>query len=425
MKPVSAIEQEIQSGVHNDLMASLYGAEATASQTERYQALLAYHKEKFGDVPCCVFSTSGRTELSGNHTDHNQGCVLAGSIQLDTLAVVSLSDDETIILDSMGYPACRIELSSLEPIVEEENTTNALIRGIASRFSEKCRLGGLNISTHSHVKGGSGLSSSAALEVLVGTILNTMFNEEKTSMVEIAMIGQYAENKYFGKPCGLMDQMACAYGGIIEIDFKDQNNPAIVPLQYDFQKDGYHLVIVDTHSGHADLTDEYAAIPIEMKAASSLMGQPVLRGVDMTDWAGNITEVHEKLGDRAVLRSWHYLSENRRVGAQVAALKEGRIDDYLRLVNDSGRSSFCYLQNVSVAGRTKDQPVAVTLAMTEYFLDGAGACRVHGGGFAGTIQAYIPEERYAEYCTFMESVLGRGCVTPLKIRARCSSCIIK
>jgi len=410
------LKYKIEAGDLNNLFIELYGS-ADQAQTERYSGLISYHIENFKNRPVSLFSASGRTELSGNHTDHNLGKVMAASIQLDTIAAVSTSTDSIVILHSMGFPACKVDLSNLEPVKTEEGTTDSLIRGIARAFSDRgCRISGFRASTTTSVLKGSGLSSSAALEVLVGTIFNSLFFNDKLTTTEIAQIGQYAENNYFNKPCGLMDQVACANGGIVEIDFADPANPVIVPVEYDFSSKGYKLMVVDTGGNHADLTPDYAAIPAEMKKTAALFGQKTLRGISLNQLIKKTAQIRKDANDRAFLRAFHFLTENERVVAQIAALRNDDIDEYLKLVNQSGKSSFQYLQNVFSPAAVEEQGISTALALTEFFLNGEGACRVHGGGFAGTIQVYIPLKIADDYIVYMEKVFGKGTVTPLKVR---------
>jgi len=413
----SDIEKKIRSGELDALFGELYGDEGLDGQHDRWAALAARHEELFGEQDIRLFSTPGRTELGGNHTDHNHGRVLAGSVNLDTIAAVSLTGDNRVIIDSEGYPAVEVDLDSLEADPAEEGKTDALVRGIAARFKQEGhKIGGFRANTASSVLKGSGLSSSAALEVLVGTIFSTIFNDNMVTTTEIAQIGQYAENHFFGKPCGLMDQVACANGGIVAIDFKHPGKPAITPVVYNFHKAGYTLMVVDTGGNHADLTHEYAAIPEEMKAVAAHFGKEVCREIGETDILHDWKALREKVGDRAILRALHFFHDNARVLSQTEALRENDIHTFLNQVNISGRSSFCYLQNVYPGKEPQEQGISLALQLTESFLHGEGAFRVHGGGFAGTIQVYIPNDRADDYADFMESFFGEGSVTPLRIR---------
>lgn len=407
------------SNLYSELYGERYSKEA---MDKRFQALLDRHKELFGgsEDETMLFSTAGRTELAGNHTDHNLGLVIAGTINLDTIAAVSLRDDSTVIVNSEGFPEVVVDISNLEVREEEKNTTQSLLRGIAKAFKDRgLKVGGWQANTTTRVLKGSGLSSSAAIEVLCAEIFNNLFNDDVLAPVELAKISQYAENVYFGKPSGLMDQIGCAQGGIVGIDFADNANPVLTPLDVNFEDYGYDLVIVDTKGNHADLTGEYAAVPAEMKQVAAYFGADCLRKVDYEEFIEKLPQLREAVSnDRAILRAIHFFDENMRVEAMLDCLKEKDIDGYLYYVEESGNSSFKYLQNVYPAINVKEQGLSLALALTEDFLSGEGACRVHGGGFAGTIQAYIPKELTDDYIDFMDSVFGEGSATVLAIRKR-------
>ena len=407
------------SNLYSELYGERYSKEA---MDKRFQALLDRHKELFGrsEDETMLFSTAGRTELAGNHTDHNLGLVIAGTINLDTIAAVSLRDDSTVIVNSEGFPEVVVDISNLEVREEEKNTTQSLLRGIAKAFKDRgLKVGGWQANTTTRVLKGSGLSSSAAIEVLCAEIFNNLFNDDVLAPVELAKISQYAENVYFGKPSGLMDQIGCAQGGIVGIDFADNANPVLTPLDVNFEDYGYDLVIVDTKGNHADLTGEYAAVPAEMKQVAAYFGADCLRKVDYEEFIEKLPQLREAVSnDRAILRAIHFFDENMRVEAMLDCLKEKDIDGYLYYVEESGNSSFKYLQNVYPAINVKEQGLSLALALTEDFLSGEGACRVHGGGFAGTIQAYIPKELTEDYIDFMDSVFGEGSATVLAIRKR-------
>ena len=371
----------------------------------------------FGRQPRRYFSAPGRTEIGGNHTDHQRGRVLAAAVELEVLAAVDCNDSQWIRIQSQGYPLCCVDLQDLQPRPEEENTTAALIRGVAAAFADRgCKVRGFDAYVTSTVLPGSGLSSSAAFEVLLGTVCNGLFFENALPPVEIAKIGQWAENVYFGKPCGLMDQMASAVGGLITIDFADPAAPDVRSVAFDFEACGHRLCIIDTHASHADLTQEYAAVPAEMKAVAAYFGQEVLSGVDPKAFYSEMPALRQRCGDRAALRAMHYFEENSRVCRQVSALEKGDFPGFLELVKESGRSSFMYLQNVTVSGRTAHQEVALTLALCEKLLGGRGACRVHGGGFAGTVQAFVPEDLVEQFHRGMEELLGQGSCLWMDIR---------
>ncbi len=372
----------------------------------------------FGTEPQRYFSAPGRTEIGGNHTDHQRGRVLAAAVNLDTVAAVSVNGTNTIRILSQGYPLCEVDLSCLEPVEAEINTTPALVRGVAARFTELgAKVEGFDAYCQSTVLPGSGLSSSAAFEVLVGTIINHLFFEGRVSQPEIAQIGQYAENVFFGKPCGLMDQTASAVGGLVTIDFFDKDHPAIRSVDFDFAASGHALCIIDSGADHADLTDEYAAVPGEIKAVAQWFGKEVLTQIDEGEFYANIPALRQSCGDRAVLRCIHFYQENTRVTRQVAALEEGDFDTFLALIKESGHSSYMYLQNVIPAGYKAHQDVAVALALCEKLLGGRGAYRVHGGGFAGTVQAFVPLDMVEGFRAGMDAVLGDGACHVLSIRS--------
>ena len=371
----------------------------------------------FGGAPERYFSAPGRTEIGGNHTDHQRGRVLAAAVNLDTRAAVRLNGTDTIRILSQGYPLCEVDLKVLTPQEAEINGTAALIRGVAARFVELgCQVKGFDAYCESTVLPGSGLSSSAAYEVLIGTILNHLFFGGRISAPEIAMIGQYAENVFFGKPCGLMDQTASSVGGLVTIDFFEKENPNIRSVDFDFSACGHALCIIDSRASHADLTDEYAAIPGELKQICAHFGKDVLTQINPDDFYAAIPALREKCGDRAVMRAIHFYQENERVPQQVAALEQGDFDKFLTLVKESGFSSFMYLQNVIPAGRTRNQEMAIALGLCEHYLRDRGAYRVHGGGFAGTVQAFVPFDILDSFRAGIDAVLGEGACHVLSIR---------
>ena len=364
-----------------------------------------------------IFSAPGRTEISGNHTDHQHGCVLAAAVNLETVAEVTLNGTNRICVRSEGYAPVVIDLKDLTVHEEEKNTTAALIRGVAAAFTQRgAKLQGFDAEVRSTVLPGSGLSSSAAFEVLIGTICNELFFDSRLSAVEIAQIGQYAENVYFGKPCGLMDQTASSVGGMVYIDFENPANPIVEKLDFDFAKAGHALCIIDSGADHADLTDEYAAIPGELKQVSAYFGREVLRDIPETDFFAALPDLRHRVPDRAILRAVHFYQENKRVQRQAQALREGDFDAFLRLVSESGRSSWMYLQNITPAGAIQHQDVAVALALCDTLLQGRGAYRVHGGGFAGTVQAFVPMDMLDAFKSGIERVLGEGKCHVLSIR---------
>ncbi len=372
---------------------------------------------QFGGQPDRYFSAPGRTEIGGNHTDHQRGRVLAAAVNLDTQAAVRINGTNTIRILSKGYPLCEVSLDTLEPVESEINSTPALIRGVAARFTQLgCKVEGFDAYCESTVLPGSGLSSSAAYEVLIGTIINHLFFEGKVSQPEIAQIGQYAENVFFGKPCGLMDQMASAVGNLVTIDFFDKENPIIEPVDFDFGACGYALCIIDSQADHADLTDEYSAIPRELKALCAYFGKEVTTQIDEEEFYAAIPALRETCGDRAVMRAIHEYNENKRVPKQVECLKQGDFDGFLKLIKESGYSSWMYLQNVIPAGYVQQQAMAVALGLCEHYLNGRGAYRVHGGGFAGTVQAFVPFDLLDTFKAGIDAALGEGACHVLSIR---------
>ena len=384
---------------------------------EKKQKLDAGFAAAFGGAPERYFSAPGRTEIGGNHTDHQRGRVLAAAVNLDTVAAVRVNGTDTIRILSQGYPLCEVDVKELTPRADEINTTLALIRGVAARFAQLgCEVRGFDAYCESTVLPGSGLSSSAAYEVLIGTIVNHLFFEGKVSQAEVAQIGQYAENVFFGKPCGLMDQTASAVGNLVTIDFFDKEHPVIQPVNFDFSACGHALCIIDTRASHADLTDEYAAIPNEIKAVCAHFGKEVLSQIDEAEFYAAIPALRTSCGDRAVLRAIHFYQDNARVPKQVAALEAGDFAAFLKLVKESGHSSYMYLQNVIPAGYKEHQDVAIALALCEHYLQGKGAYRVHGGGFAGTVQAFVPFEILEDFRSGIDSVLGEGACHVLSIR---------
>ena len=371
----------------------------------------------FGGEAQRYFSAPGRTEIGGNHTDHQRGRVLAGAVNLDTVAAVRVSGTSVIRVQSKGYPLCQVDLDNLEPVPAEINSTPALIRGVAARFAQLgCKVGGFDAYCESTVLPGSGLSSSAAFEVLIGTIINHLFFDGRVSQAEVAQIGQYAENVFFGKPCGLMDQTASAVGGLVTIDFADKAHPDIRPVHFDFSTTGHALCIIDSRADHADLTDEYAAIPGELKEICDCLGREVTTEIPEEEFYAAIPKLRETCGDRAVMRAMHEYNENRRVPEQVACLEKGDFEGFLSLIRESGFSSWMYLQNVIPAGYVRQQPVAVALGLCEHYLRGKGAYRVHGGGFAGTVQAFVPFELLDSFRAGIDAALGEGACHVLSIR---------
>jgi galactokinase len=404
------------------VFSTLYGKEESVleKQLNRYNDLALFYEEKFGETALQYFSTPGRTEIGGNHTDHNHGRVLAGSINLDSIAVASVSDSKQVTVFSVGYEnSFVVDLEKLEADEREFGTTTSLIRGIAARLKDLgYQVGGFNACISSDVLPGSGLSSSASIEVLIGNIFSSLFNNDSIKPEILAMTGQYAENNFFGKPCGLMDQVACAMGGMITIDFKDPQDPQIRKIDFDFDAQDHSLIVVDTGGTHADLTDDYASVPTEMKSVARALDASVCRELEEKDLMVHLKELRSKTGDRALLRALHFLGDNQRVADQVRALENNDFQSFLQMITESGNSSYKRLQNIISPSSQKEQGVALGLALTEIFLKkiDAGACRVHGGGFAGTIQIFLPNSAVREYSSLMQGVFGDESVHVLRIR---------
>ena len=392
--------------------------ERAARQPERYANAVNLFEKNFGagdDLE--IYSAPGRTEVGGNHTDHQHGEVLAASINLDAIAVVRKTSDGIVRVISEDNKVPDINIEDLTGNESEKGTTLALIKGVLAglRF-EGYTVGGFDAYITSDVLIGAGLSSSAAFETLIGTIISGLYNNMSIDAVTIAKIGQYAENVYFGKPCGLMDQMACSVGNMVHIDFKHPDNPEVERVDFDFTKTGYSLCITDTKGSHSDLTDDYAAVPSEMKKIASLLGHDVLRPVTLDDILSNIRKLRNEAGDRAVLRAIHFVEETRRAGLEAHALQTGDLWEFLKLVKASGDSSYKYLQNVYTNNDVTHQNVSIALAVSDAILGKEEVARVHGGGFAGTIQAFVRNENTEKYVQTMDSIFGEGSCQILKIR---------
>ena len=414
------MKNHIANGGIDAVLTHVYGEAALEAQKARYSAAIDEFAAIYGaDKDITLYSVAGRSELSGNHTDHNHGCVVAASIDLDIIAVASKRDDSVIRIKSEGFPEDVIDFSTYTAPVEDQfGTSGSIIAGMCAGFlKDGYKIGGFDAYTTSNVLKGSGLSSSAAFEDMVGNILNHMYNDGKVDNVEIAKLAQYSENVFFGKPCGLMDQVACAVGGIVAIDFNDPKAPIIDKVAFDISGAGYNLCIVNTGGNHADLTDDYASVPAEMKAVAAHFGKAVLREVDEAGFIAEIPALREKVGDRAVLRALHFFAENKRVAKQKAALLGGDLDAFFAEVLASGKSSFCYLQNVYTSKNLSEQGLSLALCLAEQYLASkSGAWRVHGGGFAGTIQAYVSMDEVDGFKALMDSVFGEGKCIVLRIR---------
>lgn len=408
----------IQNGGVDERILDIYvDATKLEYQKERYVRAIELFETHYGTGEAEIFSAPGRSEVGGNHTDHQHGEVLAASINLDTIGVVRKTEDNQIRIISDDYDEVIISLDDIGLRDEEKETTTALIKGVVAGFVERgYSVGGFHAYATSDVLIGAGLSSSAAFETLIGTVLSGLYNDMSISAIEIAIIGQYAENVYFGKPCGLMDQMACSVGNLVHIDFKDPKNPEVEKLEFNMSEHGYCLCITDTKGSHADLTDEYAAVPQEMKNIARHFGKEVLREVDFLIVLKAIPELRAKYGDRSVLRALHFFNENERVQKEVYALKWGDINLFLNNVKESGDSSFKYLQNVYSNNDVENQNISVALMMSDVLLRTEGVSRVHGGGFAGTIQAFVKNDFVMQYKMQMDSIFGIGSCKDLRVR---------
>lgn len=416
---ITELATNIKQPAFEDTLTLLYGAGGVENAKSRCAEVAAGFEKSFGYPAEALLSAPGRTELGGNHTDHQRGCVLAAAVDLDILAAAAVNRSGIIRVLSQGYPMREISLRELTPQEGERYTSAALIRGVASRMSDLgCDLQdrGLDVYMTSTVPKGSGLSSSAAYEVLIGTMFNELFWNGHCSPVEIAQTGQYAENVFFGKPCGLMDQIASAVGGVVAIDFADTAHPVVERLDVDFHAYGYALCILDSGAGHEDLTGEYRAITEELQAVCRVFGKEVLREVPEEGFLAELPKVRKATGDRAVNRAFHVFGENRRATEEKEALRQGDFDRFLTLARESGRSSAMYLQNIIPTGSVAAQELMVTIALCERILEGRGAVRVHGGGFGGTAQAFVPLDMLDNFCNRVESSLGRGCCRVVRIR---------
>lgn len=410
------LKSAILNGKYDEEFIKLYGETQTARK--RFSDAVDEFCTLYGDSDDLrLFSAPGRTEIGGNHTDHQHGCVLAASVDLDVIAVVAQNNEHLVRVKSAGYPADTIDISELSADDSERGRAAALIRGVLYAFrNDGFEIGGFNAYTTSNVLKGSGLSSSAAFEVLIANIVNGLFNSGKAGAVRIAKYSQYAEREFFGKPCGLLDQMASSVGGFTYADFFDPNNPQIEQVSLDIRDFGLTLCVVDTGGNHANLTADYAAITEECRSISRALGVDFLRDADESRFYSEVGKLRKKYGDRAVLRAFHFFNEERRVVLQMEALKNHDLKKFLYYVNESGESSYKYLQNLYSTSAVSEQGLSLGIALTKQFLGEKGACRVHGGGFAGTIQCYIPNEMFAEYKEMIENVFGKGSCVPLLIR---------
>ncbi len=419
MNPIE-LKNAVLNGAYDERFAYIYGAQAVEAQKQRYANAIDAFIALYGDNrDASLYSVAGRSELSGNHTDHNRGCVIAASIDLDIIAVAAPSKNSVIRIKSEGFPEDEVNLDTFrEPDPARFGRSDALIAGMAEGFVKNGhRVGGFDAYTTSNVLKGSGISSSAAFEDMVGNILSHLYNDGSVDNVEIAKLAQYTENRFFGKPCGLMDQVACAVGGIVAIDFQKTDAPVIEKLDFDISAAGYNLCIVNTGGNHADLTEDYASVPAEMKSVAAYFGKEVLREVPEEEVLAAIPDLRKQVGDRAILRALHFYAENKRVAAQKEALRAHSVESFFEGVLASGRSSFCYLQNVYTTKNLSEQGLSLALCLAERTLAGKKAAwRVHGGGFAGTVQAFVPTAEVEAFRQVMDAAFGEGQCMVLRIR---------
>ncbi len=418
MKNTKILMTEFNNNKYNTLLEDIYIDKGmTQYQIKRYVEALKKYEAIFGEAEVSLFSAPGRSEVCGNHTDHQHGKVLAASVNLDSIAVAAYNDDNVVRLVSEGYHMITVNLDDLSVNKGEEGTSLSLVKGVIDGLLKRgYKAGGFNAYTTSNVIVGAGLSSSASFEVIIGTIISGMYNDMKIDSVEIAQVSQYAENVYFNKPCGLMDQMACAVGGMINIDFHNPENPVVKKVAVDFEKNNFSLCIVDTKGSHADLTDDYAMIPIEMKKVANFFGKEYLRDVEVKDFYSNIAKIRETSGDRAVLRAIHFFEEEVNVDNAVDALETENFRKFLDIIEKSGNSSYKYLQNVYTSKNVQEQNLSIALSVSDVVMGDNGVCRVHGGGFAGTIQAFVKNDFVTEYKKAIENIFGENSCYVLKVR---------
>ncbi len=415
----TTLKENLKKGIYQDVLTDVYvDAERAAVQPARYIQAIEVFEKNYGVQEVEVFSAPGRSEICGNHTDHQRGEILAASINLDAIAIVQKKEDGIVRLISEGYEEILVDTGSLGKQAQEEGTTEALIKGVLAGAKDRgYQVGGFTAYVTSEVLIGAGLSSSAAFETLLGTIVSYLYNDGSLDAITNAIIGQYAENVYFGKPCGLMDQMACSVGSLVHVDFANPKEPVVERVTFDMNGHGYSLCITDTKGSHADLTDEYAAVPKEMKEIAAFFGKDVLLGITLTDILKNAEALRTKCGDRAVLRAIHFICENQRVQSAVKALQTENLELFLANIKASGDSSYKYLQNVYTSKDVAHQNVSLALAVSDVALAGGkGVSRVHGGGFAGTIQAFVKNEEVVQYQKTMDELFGAGSCHVLQIR---------
>ena len=410
---------KLQNGDLDDAIKELYVTDDASCQRERYMSVINGYADIFGNAEeLALFSAPGRTEIGGNHTDHQHGCIIAGSVNLDVIAAVSFNNENIVRIKSKGYPMDEVSLDDLEIHKEEYDKAISLIRGVLKKISSMgYEIKGFNAYTESNVMKGSGLSSSAAFEVLIGTIVNNLCANNEISPVEIAKIGQFAENVYYNKPSGLLDQMASSVGAVVAVDFKDNDAPVVRKVDFNLSDYNHSLCIIDSGADHADLTHEYAAVTEEMRLVSEFFGKKFLREVSKSDFMANLKDIRKAVNnDRAILRAIHYFNDSDRAVAETEAVENGDFAEFCKLNRESGRSSFMYLQNVYASSMPKSQAVSLTLALCDEILGDKGSFRVHGGGFAGTVQAFVPNDMVDEFKSKIEAVLGEGMCHILSIR---------
>lgn len=413
------IIRKITGGDLDDSLKYLYVTDDVKHQRDRYMTVIKGYEDVFGAADeLALFSAPGRTEIGGNHTDHQHGCIIAGSVNLDVIAAVSLNGENVVRIKSKGYRMDEVSLDDLEIHTDEYDKAISLIRGVLKKISDMgYEIKGFNAYTESNVMKGSGLSSSAAFEVLIGTIVNNLFAKDSISPVEMAKIGQFAENVYYNKPSGLLDQMASSVGAVVAVDFKDNSNPIVKKVEFNLAEYNHSLCIIDSGADHADLTHEYAAVTEEMRLVANYFGKDYLREVEKADFMANLKAVREEVNnDRAVLRAIHYFNDSDRAVRETEAVENGNFAEFCRINRESGRSSFMYLQNVYASSMPTAQAVSLTLALCDEFLGDRGSFRVHGGGFAGTVQAFVPNDMVDEFKSKIEAVLGEGMCHILSIR---------
>ena len=419
MKSLNQTITDINNGVYDNRFEALYTRDKITEARKRYLGAIEEFKKLYGsNREISMFSVSGRSEISGNHTDHNHGRVIAASVSLDIIAIASKSTEKRIKVKSEGFQQDIADISDLDPAHIKKFNSCAIITGVCAGFQNRgFNIGGFDAYTTSNVLKGSGISSSAAFEDMIGTILNYFYNDGKVDFITLSQISQYSENVFFGKPCGLMDQIACAAGGFVTIDFEDPSAPAVRRLDFDLSAAGYSLCIINTGGNHANLNEDYASIPAEMKSVAAAFGKTVLRGLTAQDIISKAAELRKATNDRAIMRALHFINENERVARQVECLDKNDLDGFFELVKESGRSSFCYLQNVYTTKNVSEQGLSLALCLCDRLLEGRKAAwRVHGGGFAGTVQAFVPMEYVDEFKRSAEEVFGKDSCHVLLVR---------